>query len=111
MIRGKVNGVCLQRVAQLISKAKERLNGNIYQGQVLLESYCTGDVEDIVHILVLYHLRERTREGLAKELEKLAFALSRIAHEELSFGYCESGNLGLYLTITDGDRAGELAAA
>jgi hypothetical protein len=112
MLRGKINGVCLQRVGQLISKAKKRLNGKSHQGRVLLESYCTGDINDIVDILVLYHLRERTLEGLTKELEKVASTLSRIAHDELSFGYTEEGHLGLYLTVTGVTmESRELAAA
>ena len=112
MLRGKIYGICLDRVGQLIAKAKKRLNGNSHHGQLLLESYCTGDINDIVYILVLYDLKERTPEGLTKELEKVASTLSRIAHDELSFGYTEEGHLGLYLTVTGVTmETRELAAA
>src|SRR5512139_2724258 len=111
MLRGKVYGICLERVGHLITKGRQRLNGNSHrQGQVLLESYCTGNINDIVYILVLYDLKERTPEGLTRELEKVASTLSRVAHEELSFGYTEEGHLGLYLTLADRFQAEELSA-
>lgn len=111
MLGRKIYGICLERVGQLITKAKQRLNGSSQKGRVLLESYCTGDINDIVYILVLYDLKERTPEGLRKELEQVASTLSRIAHEDLSFGYTEEGHLGLYLTLTDRVQTEKLAAA
>jgi hypothetical protein len=112
MIGRKVYGICLERVGQLITKAKERLNGNSHQEPVLLESYCTGNINDIVYILVLYDLKERTPEGLTKELEKIAFSLSHVVREQLSFGYTDEGHLGLYLTASGGViQSEELAAA
>lgn len=111
MLRMKIYGICLERVGQLITKAKERLNGSSHEGPVLLESYCTGDINEIVYTLVLYDLQERTQEGLTKELEKVASKLSRLSREKLSFGYTEEGHLGLYLTVTQGVRAEGLVAA
>ncbi len=100
MRRVKIYGICLERLADLISKAKERLNGNGYGNRVLLESYRTGDINDLVYILELFDLDEQTQKGLREELDRLAYAISVLTHEILTFGYTEEGHLGLYLTVT-----------
>jgi hypothetical protein len=102
MKRVKIYGMCLERLSHLIGKAKTRLNGNGYWTRVILESYNTGDLNDIVYILELCDIEAHTQRALRKELDYLAFALSEETGEMLSFDYCEGGHLGLYLTVGEG---------
>lgn len=104
MQQAKIYGVCLERVSELIGKAKKRLNGCIHGSRVLLESYHTCDLDDIIYILELYDIEEHTQGGLRKELEYVASAISDVTGETLTFGYTETGHLGLYL------RAGQRTA-
>lgn len=110
MKNSKIYGICLDRLSELIGKAKVRMNGSRQDRQVLLESYNTGNVNDIVYILDLYDLEEHTYTGLIKELEFVASSISEVMRETLTFGYCESGHLGLYLAGDNTSaRTGELA--
>ncbi len=102
--RVKLYGVCLERLSHLIRMAKTRLNGHGHWAWVILESYNTGNLDDIVDILEIEDIvEERTHKGLLKELAYLASALSEATGETLSFEYCEAGHLGLYLTVADGE--------
>ncbi len=98
----KIYNVCLQRVKFQITNAKQRLNGSIPPGgRLLLESYNTGDIFDIVDILELYDLDEQSPEGLAEKLDDLGYTVSVLVKEKLSFDYDAYGNLGLYLSIPE----------
>jgi hypothetical protein len=102
MKRMKIYGICLERLSHLISRAKTKLIGNGHWAGVILESYNTGDLDDIVYILDLCDIEEHTQRGLQKELAYVASALSEATGETLSFDYCDAGHLGLYLTVVDG---------
>jgi hypothetical protein len=66
-------------------------------GRAVLESFCTGDIEDIVDLLELYDLKVRTRMGLDAMLTELAEDASLFVQESLAFDYDESGDLCLFL--------------
>lgn len=102
MQRARIYGICLERLSVLIGKAKARLTGEGHWARVILESYHTGDIDDIVYILELDDIEERTQRGLRKEIDYLTSTLSEASGEMLSFDYCEAGYLGLYLTVGDG---------
>ncbi|HAM52442.1 MAG TPA: hypothetical protein DCP92_17730 [Nitrospiraceae bacterium] len=55
----------------------------------LLESYNTGELEDIVDILELYDLEKRTLESLQEKLDELAYTVSVLMNETLMFGFRE----------------------
>lgn len=105
MEAAKIYGLCLERITHQIMNAKQRVNeerqGN---GQVLLESYNTGDTEDIIDILELYDIETRTNEGLKEKLEDLAYTVSALMREVLFFDYTEEGHMGLYLSLKDDSR-------
>jgi hypothetical protein len=98
----KIYNVCLQRVKFQITNAKQRLNGKFPSGgKLALESYNTGDIEDIIDILEIYDLDDRTRDGLSEKLEDLAYTVSVLVKEKIVFDYDLKGNLGLYLVIKE----------
>ncbi|HXX57133.1 MAG TPA: hypothetical protein VEI96_03970 [Thermodesulfovibrionales bacterium] len=98
----KIYGLCLERLRHQIRKAKERLPLGRYPDRILLESYNTGDLEDIVDILELYDLEERTLMSLREKLGDLAYTVSVLSGETLTFGFDEEGHLGLYLAVQEG---------
>jgi len=94
----KIYGLCLQRLKYQINNARQRINGNGKRaGGFLLECYNTGDVDDIIDILELYDIEERTIEAVMNKLDDLAYTVSALTSELLSFGFTENGCLGLYL--------------
>ena len=100
MDEAKIYNVCLQRVKFQITSAKQRLNGSIPAGgRIVLESYQTGEIDEIIDILELYDLEAHTREGLAEKLEDLAYTVSVLVKEKVAFDYDEKGDLGLCLTL------------
>lgn len=103
----KIYNVCLMRVKHQIVKAKERIGGgSLPEGGIILESYNSGDVEDIIDILEIYDIEDRTSEGLIEKLEDLAYTVSMLVREKIAFDYDEKGNLGLYLVQKE--RLGEV---
>ena len=101
MDEGKIYNICLQRVKFQITNALQRLNNATPPpDRFILESYNTGDVEEIIDILEIYDLEDRTSAGLAEKLEDLAYTVSALARRKIAFDYDEKGNLGLYL-VTD----------
>jgi hypothetical protein len=102
MDEAKIYNVCLQRVKFQITNAKQRLNGGIPSGgRLILESYNTGDIRDIVDILELYDLDDQAPDGLAEKLEDLAYTVSVLVKEKIAFDYDAKGNLGLYLLLKE----------
>lgn len=100
----KIYNVCLQRVKFQITNAKQRMNSTFPSGgKLALESYNTGDIDDIIDILEIYDLEDRSREGLSQKLEDLAYTVSVLVREKISFDYDLKGNLGLYLEL-QGER-------
>lgn len=116
----KIYGLCLERLKHQIDNARVRFGGALSRQAepVLLESYRTGDMEEIIDILELYDIEERTPEGLSEKLEELSYTASVLLRETLSFDYTDEGHLGIYLALqteSDGfieeDLCDSLAAA
>lgn len=103
----KIYGLCLVRLTHQIEKAKEASSSRSDKtGRVLLESYNSGDLEDIIDILELYDVQERTFEAVGEKLEELAYTATVLTGEELSFDFSEEGLLGLYLSLPDREAVG-----
>lgn len=101
----KIYNVCLQRVKFQLTNAKKRLNNCIPpDGLMALESYNTGDIEEIVDILELYDLDDRSRKGLTEKLQDLAYTVSILVKDTVTFDYDARGNLGLYLILKQETR-------
>lgn len=97
----KVYGLCLYRLKYQIECAIGRAEG-CGEKQCILESYNTSALDDIVDILEIYDLQERSQEELEAKLEELAYTVSVLTRQSLFFDYTEQGHLGLYI---DFDRA------
>lgn len=97
----KIYGLCLERLKYQIDNARLRFGGarSRHAEPVLLESYNTGDREDIIDILELYDIEEHTQERLREKLEELSYTASILLRETLMFDYTDKGHLGLYLAI------------
>jgi hypothetical protein len=97
----KIYGLCLERLKHQITAAKQRAenNGISIDGEIILESYNTGDIEDIIDILELYDLGERTQDALLEKLDDLAYTASVLLRRELRFDYNKDGHLGIYLSL------------
>ncbi len=95
----KINGLCVGRLKHQISIARSRdgkgrsLNGH----GIVLESYNTGDIDDIIDILELYDIEDRNHETLVEKLKELAEDASLFVDETLEFGFNDEGHLCLYL--------------
>jgi len=98
----KIYGLCLERLKFQILRAKERVSQEASSHcRPLLESYMTGDIGEIIDILELYDMEDRTGEHLREKLGELAYTISVLTKEDLSFDYADDGNLGLYLALQD----------
>ena len=97
----KIYGLCIQRLKFQIANAKRRLseNAKVDEGHLLLESYNTGDPEDIIDILELYDIHERSFEAVMEKLDELAYTVSILCSKTLTFGLTEEGHWGLYLAV------------
>jgi hypothetical protein len=104
----KIYGLCIERLEFQIGNAKKRLNesGQVSDEHFLLESYNTDDPEDIIDILELYDINERSFEAVREKLEELAYTVSVLTRETLTFGITERGHLGLYLAVNVSFRNG-----
>ncbi|MDA8083586.1 MAG: hypothetical protein M0024_08020 [Nitrospiraceae bacterium] len=93
----KIYGLCLLRLKHQIEKAFQRKSAET--GALLLECYNSGDAEEIVDILELYDLEDRSRKGLDAKLDELADTVSILTRAKLYFGYTEKGFLGLFIDL------------
>jgi len=102
----KIYGLCLERLKHQIGNARLRPSGALprYPARVLLESYCTGDMEEIIDILELYDIELHTPRHLREKLEDLSYTASLLLRETLRFAYTDEGHLGLYLTFQEEQR-------
>src|SRR5208282_841552 len=102
METASICGLCLERLKYQIRNAKKRTvssGGQARPGEILLESYNTGDPDEIVDILEIYHVKDRTLEGVQETLAELAYSASVLTREPLHFGFNEEGHFGLFLSI------------
>jgi hypothetical protein len=99
----KIYGLCLERLKYQIGNAKEKADNYVSSTgeRLLLESYNTAEVDDIIDILELYDVEERTARHIEEKLEELAYTVSLLLRESLSFGLTDDGHLGLYLLTCD----------
>jgi hypothetical protein len=92
----KIYGLCLERLRYQITNARKRMNG---QARFLLECYNTGEIDDIIDILELYDVAEKTQKHLSRKLDELAYTASLLVRESIAFDYTDEGHLGLYWII------------
>ncbi|MCL4536802.1 MAG: hypothetical protein M1610_04335 [Nitrospirae bacterium] len=97
MLEAKIYGLCLERLKYQIKNTRQRSTGD--KDIILLECYNTGDLDDIIDILELYDIEERTFEGLREKLEDLSYTVSALTRETLFFDLTQEGHLGLYLSM------------
>ncbi|MCL4476704.1 MAG: hypothetical protein M1508_10835 [Nitrospirae bacterium] len=97
----KIYGLCLERLRHQITKAKERAErAALHEGDhILLECYNTGELDDIIDILELYDVVDRTFLEVGEKLEDLAYTVSELTRERVMFNYTDEGHLGLYLAL------------
>ena len=92
----KIYGLCLERLAFQIKNADKRMS-QTGERKVILESYGTSDVDEIIELLELEDLGERNKESLDKKLEDLASDASLFMRKVVNFEYeKETGDLVLY---------------
>lgn len=103
MLEAKIYGLCLERLKHQINNAKQKVKSEpfICKDCFLLECYNTGDLDDIIDILELYDIGERTFEGVMEKLNDLAYTVSALTRETLFFDLTREGHLGLYLALAD----------
>ena len=94
----KIYGLCLERLRYQITNARKRVNG---QDRFLLECYNTGEIDDIIDILELYDVADKTQEHLSRKLDDLAYSASLLVRESIIFDYTDEGHLGLYWIIPE----------
>jgi hypothetical protein len=96
----KIYGLCLERLKHQIGIAQKRAAlSSRAEDRILLECYNTGDSEEIIDILELYDVEERSAEGVAEKLDELAYTVSELLREHLTFDYTSDGHLGLYWLV------------
>ena len=93
----KIYGLCLERLKHQIRNAQGKVHGTPLQERVILEGYNTGDIEEIIDILELYDIEDRSLQGLQERLDDLAYTVSVLTNETLFFGFTDEGHLGIYL--------------
>lgn len=94
----KLYGVCVERLKHQLVLAKKRVGDRVVEKEVL-EGYRTGDIEELIDILELYDIDEKSAEAFQNKLEDLAHDVSLFIKETIEFGYDDDGNLTLYWRI------------
>lgn len=98
----KIYGVCMERLEHQIKLAKTRIANNpdiAKTKTMVLESYNTGDMDEIIDILELYDLPDDNEEAVLNKLEEVALSVSILARETITFDFCDKGFLCLYLKV------------
>jgi uncharacterized linocin/CFP29 family protein len=89
----KLYGLCVERLKHQLALAKKRVRAS---DRIVLEGYQTADIDEIIDVLELYDIEEKTLEKLQEKLEDLAHDVSLFIKETIEFGYDDNGNLCLY---------------
>jgi hypothetical protein len=99
----KIYGLCLERLRYQIGNAKKKVTGDAQAipERILLESYNSADLDDIIDILELYDVEDRTENQVRERLEELAYTVSLFLRDTLTFDVTNDGHLGLYLLTGD----------
>jgi hypothetical protein len=94
----KIYGVCLKRLQHQIKIARERIERENLQGseRIVLESYRTGDIDEIIDIRELFDVKEETHETVHEKLKELARDVSLMVRETVEFDFSDEGHLCLY---------------
>ncbi len=97
----KIYGLCLERLRHQINIARQRVEREPgrHHERFLLECYNTGELEEIIDILELYDVQERTAEEIREKLDDLAYTVTELLREPILFDYTDEGYLGLYLAL------------
>lgn len=90
----KIYGLCLERLRHQINLARAR--GAAPGEPAVLESYNTGDIDEIIDILELYDIEHETPDALMEKLEDLAYSASLLVKEKIEFGFNGRGHLCIY---------------
>ena len=106
----KIYGLCLGRIKHQLNIAGKRRAETSAQGNVLLESYYTSNIDDLIDILDLYDIEDRTWDGLMNKLDDLAQTVSALMRKTLMFAITDEGHLGLYFAISDTVYSGMMEA-
>lgn len=106
MDTAKIYGLCLERLKHQIKLAinKEQNKGTLQDGKYMLENYCTGDIDEIIDILELYDMEERSLPSVIAKLEELAYTVSVLTREQLFFGFDRAGSLALFLRLREAEE-------
>jgi len=109
----KIYGLCLERLRYQITNARKRVKSerSEYQERVLLECYNTAELDEIIDILELYDVEERTPDIVRDKLGDLAYTVSELVRETILFDYTDEGHLGLYLALLKESAVPEYQAA
>jgi len=104
----KVYGICLERLELQVKNAKSRIkkDPSVYNPEkgFALESYNTGDMDEIVDLLEIYDVPDKKRETIMKKLAEVAYSASLLVGETVEFGFCEEGFLCLYLKLSEKEK-------
>jgi DNA primase large subunit len=99
----KVYGLCLDRLEFQIKNALTRINkeNSLYNPEkgFVLESYCTGDIDEIIDLLEIYDVTDRDRETIIGKLSEIAYSTSLLLGETIRFDFSEEGFLNLYFIL------------
>lgn len=97
----KIYGLCLERLRHQIANAKKKVNSDesLVQERFLLESYNTAEIDDIIDILELYDVVDKTARHVKEKLEELAYTVSLLLRETIAFDLTDNAHLGLYLLV------------
>jgi len=101
----KFYGLCLERLRFQVGNAKKRITvtDRICEG-LLLESYNTSDPEEIIDILELYDIEDRSLSGVLEKLDDVACTVSLLLREKIGFGLTANGDLGLYWAVAPAEE-------
>lgn len=85
----KIYGLYLERLKYQITNARRKRGseGSACPARVPLECYNTGKLEDILNILELYDVKDKTVSEVNEKLEDLAYTVSELVRETVLFDY------------------------
>jgi len=99
----KVYGLCLERLEFQIKNALARISkdSSLYKPDngFVLESYCTGDIDEIIDLLEIYDVPDRKRETVIGKLSEIAYSASILLGETVRFDFSDEGFLCIYLIL------------
>lgn len=101
----KIYGLCLERLRHQIARTKERAATVSLLPRVILESYTTDNLEELIDILELYDLNDHSLAAVQEKLDELACTVSVLTRERLHFDTDGDGLWGLYVTLKNNESS------